>query len=103
MHDKYLNKTLIISVISLIIFIGVQILNFFRQELFGVVPGYAPHNFSFNLLIYIPANIISLVLSIVVIKKIYPDFRIKKNLLAILIISPIILLWIYTMYIIFVF
>jgi hypothetical protein len=40
-------------VVALLFTLGLTI-NFFRRELFGIVPGYAPHNFGFNAFFFIP-------------------------------------------------
>ena len=43
------------------------ILGFFRQQLFGVIPGYAPHNFAFNVILIFPLVFFSLLICFIVV------------------------------------
>jgi len=56
---------LILSILSLVSLTTALLLNYFRTELFGVVKGYAPHNFSFNITYFFPLSIISILTSLV--------------------------------------
>ncbi len=50
-------KTMKFSIAIFSIFIAVLLINTFRLELFGIIPGYAPHNFGFNVMFFIPVNL----------------------------------------------
>jgi ABC-type Fe3+-siderophore transport system permease subunit len=54
MITKQERNNLILSSISTISLIAALALNYFRTEIFGVVKGYAPHNFSFNMVYFFP-------------------------------------------------
>ena len=56
---------LIVAIIALALILLANILNYFRLELFGVIHGYAPHNFAFNLTIFFPLNFFGILLSII--------------------------------------
>lgn len=45
------------------------LVNEFREPLLGIKKGYAPHNFSFNFLFFIPSILIALGLSLAVISQ----------------------------------
>lgn len=96
--NNSINKTLLISIISCVIFISVYIINIYREELFGVIPGYGPHNFGFNILFYIPLNVLSLTLSIYAIFQAIRKWRvwneITKKTLILFLSSPTIFFWI---------
>ena len=40
----------------LIVFSLNQIFSYYRFELFGIMPGYAPHNFAYNFGFFLPIN-----------------------------------------------
>ena len=42
-----------------LIFCAAQVINYYREPWLGIVPGYAPHNFAFNLSFYIPSVLLS--------------------------------------------
>lgn len=73
--------------------VAALLVNYFRFELFGIVPGYAPHNFSFNIVFFIPAVLISALISYFVAGKVLlnwgrlPNLRIK--LVTVLMTAPI--------------
>lgn len=82
------------SLAILIIALGV---NFFREPLFGIKEGYAPHNFGFNIIFFLPSMVIALGLGLVVITrtikhwKTWTDFKKKWILIGLSI--PAIGLW----------
>jgi hypothetical protein len=47
-------NNLILSIISVLALGIALLLNYYRTEWFGVIKGYAPHNFGFNLIYFIP-------------------------------------------------
>ena len=49
------------ALVAVLLYILLLTLNRFRLELFGIVPGYAPHNFVFNMLVFLPGVVIILV------------------------------------------
>lgn len=49
-----------ISILSVLSLITAFALNYFRTELFGVIKGYAPHNFGFNMIYFLPLILLSL-------------------------------------------
>ena len=71
----------------------------FREPLLGIKEGYAPHNFSFNFLFFLPAIIISLGLGIAVIARTMKHWKrwnnLNKKLIFIGLSSPVILLFIF--------
>ena len=42
------------------------IFGYFRKELFGIEPGYAPHNFSFNIGLILPLTFLSLFITFII-------------------------------------
>ncbi|MDF3079124.1 MAG: hypothetical protein K0S09_3013 [Sphingobacteriaceae bacterium] len=67
-------------VVALLFTLGLTI-NFFRRELFGIVPGYAPHNFGFNAFFFIPFNFLLLLSSLFIILRtasLWTDSSAKK-------------------------
>ncbi len=57
---KIFRATLISSGLSFLIFLVAQIVNLNRQAWLGIQPGYAPHNFAFNLSFYGPAMLLAI-------------------------------------------
>lgn len=51
---------LTISILSILSLMAAFILNYFRSELFSVIKGYAPHNFGFNMIYFLPLIFLSL-------------------------------------------
>jgi uncharacterized membrane protein len=51
----------------------------YRLEWFGVIPGYAPYNFAFNVGVILPLTFISVVISILVFFKILLSWKKRKN------------------------
>ncbi len=84
-------------------FIGCGILffalgvNFLREPLFGIKEGYAPHNFGFNFMFFLPLMLTALILGLVVVGrtikywKIWTDLKKKWILIGMSI--PAIGLW----------
>jgi uncharacterized membrane protein YidH (DUF202 family) len=50
---------------SLALLAAAQVVNYFREPWLGIEPGYAPHNFAFNLSFYIPSLLLSSALAVV--------------------------------------
>jgi len=85
----------ILVVISNLAFALIFIFGYYRLEWFGVLPGYAPHNFGFNFLIILPLLIISSLLSVIVVYRNLSIQNKRENkvdrYLAIAFVSPILL------------
>lgn len=47
------------AILSCVLFIGINILSYFRKELLGIDPRNAPPNFGFNLIFFLPTIIVS--------------------------------------------
>jgi hypothetical protein len=58
LREQY-GRTLIFAVGSLLVFLIVETVNFNREAWLGITPGYAPHNFGFNVSFYMPSMIVS--------------------------------------------
>lgn len=58
-NNNKINWTTLKALSSLLILIFVIIVNNFREELFGIKKGYAPHNFGFNFTVIFPLTVIS--------------------------------------------
>jgi hypothetical protein len=56
--------TLMSSGLSFLVFLVAQIVNLNRQAWLGIEPGYAPHNFAFNLSFYGPVMLLALLLCV---------------------------------------
>ncbi|MFZ6052516.1 hypothetical protein [Halocola ammonii] len=65
-----------VALLAPMIFAIVEIMSIFREELFGIVPGYAPHNFSFNFGFYLPAHFFLSTLCLLVIIRTYINWDI---------------------------
>ena len=59
------NKALRYSIYSITLLLFSFLLSYFRVPLLGISPGYAPHNFSFNVGVYGPMQFVSMVLSVI--------------------------------------
>jgi hypothetical protein len=66
----------ILSALSLLLAI---VFNLFRTQLFGVIKGYAPHNFGFNLRIFVPLILLSLITAIISIIWVNNRWRNRKS------------------------
>jgi len=71
------------------------IVNEFRFELFGIRPGYAPHNFGFNMLFFLPSTLLCLICAFYVVLRKPNDENKRAKLYSIFIVSPILILWIW--------
>ena len=98
--NKQKNKikwTLRLAFTSLGILIFALLVNEFREPLLGIQKGYASHNFSFNIMFYIPSLFISLGLSVVVIGRTIKHWRtwadLNKKLVLIGLSIPAIVFW----------
>ncbi len=94
-HQKKLFRWAIIADCLLIIAL---IINYFRLEWFGIVPGYAPHNFSFNFVFFIPMVLTSALIAYFVAGqtllnwKRLPDIRVKLLIVLMTLPIPILLI-----------
>lgn len=77
--EKGETTNLIFSIVSVITLMIALILNYFRTELFGVVKGYAPHNFGFNMTIFMPLSLLSFLTGIVSIIWLINKWRKRQN------------------------
>lgn len=97
--DKKLKWTFRMALTSFILLTFTLLINYFREPLLGVKEGYAPHNFSFNLLFFLPAILTSLGLGIAVIGRTIKHWKkwnnLSRKLIFIGLSSPIILLFIF--------
>ena len=83
MKNSFLNfeserKIFNISLILLIAFIGLQIISYYRT-LFGVIKGYAPYEFSFNVLFFLPMLLLITLGVLIIILKIMNKWKIYEN------------------------
>ncbi len=65
---------------SLGILILTLLVNFLREPLLGVKEGYAPHNFGFNVMFFIPSMLIALGLGLAVIGRTIKHWKVWTNL-----------------------
>ena len=97
--DKKLKWTYRMALTSFILLALALLINYFREPLLGVKVGYAPHNFSFNFLFFLPVIFTSLGLGIAVIGRTVKHWKkwnnLNKKLIFIGLSSPIILLFIF--------
>ena len=81
MENLKLQRSLLIkSSIAFILFVLIFFINYFRFELLGIVPGYAPHNFVFNLSFFLPALFISFCYSLFIFGNILIRWKKLPNL-----------------------
>ena len=92
---KWIKKTAIASFGILVITL---LLNHFRTILFGFEKGYAPDNFVFNFIIFLPAMLISLILGLTSLVRILKHWKkwdeLYKKVFYIGLSFPIICVWI---------
>ncbi len=50
------------SAVGFSLYAAAQVVNFYREPWLGIEPGYAPHNFAFNLSFFIPMILLSTLL-----------------------------------------
>lgn len=86
-----------LAIVTFITFLVGIIINFFRLELLGVVPGNAANNFSFNIGFFIPFNLLILLSCLVVIIGILIKWnknpKIKNRLISLVFALPIVIFW----------
>jgi len=66
LNYKQGNLNFALAILALLAFIIVTILSVYRYELFGIEPGYAPHNFGFNVTYIFPSILLILILCLLV-------------------------------------
>ncbi|GLB48745.1 hypothetical protein [Neptunitalea lumnitzerae] len=97
--NRKIKWTFRMSLTSILLLTITLFINYFREPLFGIKEGYAPHNFSFNFMFFIPAKLISLGLGIAVIGRTIKHWTkwnfLNKKILLISLSSPVILLFVY--------
>ncbi len=67
------------SLISFLLVLLIFIVDNIKEPLFGLKDGYAPHNFGLNLFIIGPSMLLSLILSIIVIIRIFKNWKVWSN------------------------
>ncbi len=83
LNKRHLNKirwSTRMAFVSFGILIFAILINEFRGTLFGVRKGYAPLNFAFNFIFYLPSIAISLGLAFMVVGRIIKHWKIWANL-----------------------
>lgn len=97
--DKKLKWNLRMALTSFSLLTFALLINYFREPLLGIKEGYAPHNFSFNFLFFLPAILTSLGLGIAVIGRTIKHWRnwnsLNRKLIFIGLSGPVILLFIF--------
>ncbi|EAP87150.1 hypothetical protein [Croceibacter atlanticus] len=97
--NKKLKWTLRMALTSFSLLVFALLINYFREPLLGIKEGYAPHNFSFNFLFFLPAILTSLGLGIAVIGRTIKHWKnwnsLNRKLIFIGLSSPVILLFIF--------
>lgn len=97
--NKKLKWTFRMALTSFALLFIALLINYFREPLLGIKEGYAPHNFSFNFLFFLPAILTSLGLGVAVIGRTIKHWKkwknLNKKLLFIGLSSPVILLFIF--------
>lgn len=69
----------ILIVIASLAFALIFIFGYYRLEWFGVIPGYAPYNFAFNVGIILPLAFVSFVLSVFVFFRVLLNWKKRPN------------------------
>lgn len=91
---KWTQRFAILSFGILIIALGI---NYFREPLFGIKKGYAPQNFSFNFIFFLPTMLLSLGLGLAAFGRTLKHWRtwnnLNKKLIFIGLSIPVMLLW----------
>jgi hypothetical protein len=95
-------RTLRMAIVTFGLFVGVMTANHFRLELFGIVPGYAPHNFGFNMLFFIPANLLIILGCFIVIARTLINWnhwrKPTQRIIPLCLTLPIIVEWIFVLF-----
>ena len=85
------------AISSFCIFIFTLLINYYREPLFGIKEGYAPLNFSFNFLFFLPAMSISLILGLASLGRILKHWKtwsdLNKKLICMGFSTPVIILF----------
>ena len=90
-----INRYYILPIFTIGLLLTTLIINEFRFELFGIRPGYAPHNFGFNMFFFLPSTLICLICALyVVLRKPNNEIR-NSKFYSIVMVSPILILWIW--------
>ncbi|TPN86047.1 hypothetical protein [Aquimarina algicola] len=55
-------------------------INFLREPLLGIKEGYAPHNFGFNFIFFIPSMLAALILGLAVVGRIIKHWKTWRDL-----------------------
>lgn len=101
-HNRRQSLDIILSLLAIALLAIALILNYFRLELFNVVPGYAPHNFWFNLTFFIPLTVSSLLISIIVNVRILANWKNRPNfikkIISLILTTPIIIMFFYNFF-----
>ena len=91
--------TIKLATFSLTSLIAILTINYFREELFGIKKGYAPHNFAFNMTFLLPATFVILMTSTITIAGTLFNWRkwtgLKERLVPLLMTVPIIGLFLF--------
>lgn len=69
----------ILIVIAILAFALIFIFGYYRLEWFGVIPGYAPYNFAFNVGLILPLTFVSFVLSVFVFSRALLNWKKRSN------------------------
>lgn len=75
--DQFIDYILI--VIASLAFALIFIFGYYRLECFGVIPGYAPYNFAFNVGLILPLTFVSFVLSVFVFSRALLNWKKRSN------------------------
>ena len=79
MTTKGEKANLVFSIVSFTLLLAALILNYLRTELFGVVKGYAPHNFGFNVIYFIPLTFLSVLTAIISVTWLFGNWSKRRN------------------------
>lgn len=80
MTSKGEKTNMVLSVVSLFSLIAALILSYYKTELFGIIKGYAPHNYSFNLTYFIPLILLSIVTAFVSLIWLRNNWKLRQNI-----------------------
>ncbi|KIC63890.1 hypothetical protein [Chryseobacterium taiwanense] len=96
--QNFEKKRLYYGILNLIFFILILITPEYR-EYFGVIKGYAPYEFGFNIEFFFPCMFILLIITIVIFWKTIEENKKYQNktffILTIAVTAPILILWIF--------
>ena len=87
-------KLLNISIFLFFALISILLISYYRR-FFGVIEGYAPYEFAFNMLFFIPSILFIMIMTLVITLKVKSKWRYYKNTswkwITISFLSPVIL------------